>query len=199
VRKTLVSLLSLLFIPLLAAGCTSPVKPVAAPSQTPVLIQIPTETTESAAVVSPIPPPSLEPSHALISTSVAVGVIETPRPTPTPDCRDDLRFVADLTIPDGTVVSPAEQIDKRWQVKNNGTCNWDDRYRLHLVAGPAMGASKVQALFPALSGSQAVVRILFTAPNDLGTYRSAWQAVDPQGNSYGDPVYIDIIVAGTGP
>ena len=36
--------------------------------------------------------------------------------------------------------------------------------------------------------------ILFIAPEEPGTYRSAWQARDPQGNLFGDPIFIEIVV-----
>jgi hypothetical protein len=118
---------------------------------------------------------------------------ETPS-TPTPACKPDLTFIRDLTLPDGTVVLPEQQLDKRWQVENNGSCNWDMRYRLKLVAGPNLGAVVDQALYPARSNSQALIRITFTAPEEIGVHRSAWQAHDPQGEPFGDPIFIEIAV-----
>ncbi|MGD2155693.1 MAG: NBR1-Ig-like domain-containing protein [Anaerolineales bacterium] len=116
-------------------------------------------------------------------------------PTGTPTCVHNLRFISDLSIPDGTIVSPGEKLDKRWQVENNGTCNWDQEYRVRLVAGPAMGVPTEQALYPALSGTQAIIRMIFTAPETAGTYRSAWQAYSPQGNPFGDPFFIEVVVS----
>lgn len=115
-------------------------------------------------------------------------------PTATPACTNNLSFIADLSIPDGTVVTPGETIDKRWQVKNSGTCNWDQSYHFRLTAGPDLGAANEQALFPARSGIEFPLRILFSAPQEPGTYRSAWQAIDPQGQSFGDPVFIEVVV-----
>jgi len=57
-----------------------------------------------------------------------------------------------------------------------------------------MGADSEQALFPARSGNQAEVQIQFTAPQEPGLYRSAWQAADPEGKFFGDPVFIEINV-----
>ena len=124
---------------------------------------------------------------------------EIPRPTSTPGCTNTLRFLTDLTMPDGSVVSPGQAIDKRWQVENSGTCNWDERYSLRLVEGPELGATSPQALYPARGGTQAIIRILFTASEELGTFRSAWQAYDPQGNAFGDLIFIEVVVAGPGP
>jgi hypothetical protein len=110
-------------------------------------------------------------------------------------CHDSLSFLQDVTIPDGTSVTALSTLDKRWEVENSGTCGWDERYRLRLIAGPEMGAQKEQALFPARSGARVVLRIIFVAPDEPGTYRSAWQAFRPQGDPFGDPIFIDITVA----
>jgi hypothetical protein len=125
-----------------------------------------------------------------------VEVVPTPlQPTETPPCTDNLTFLEDLSIPDGSLVVPGQLLDKRWRVQNSGSCNWDERYRLKLIAGPDMGASSEQALIPARSGSTALIRILFTAPSEAGTYRSAWQAYDPQGRPFGDPFFIEVVIA----
>ena len=115
--------------------------------------------------------------------------------TPTPPCENGLTFLEDITIPDGTVVAPGERLDKQWRVRNSGTCNWDGRYRLRLVDGVPMGAEEEVPLYPARAGAEAVIRIVFTAPEEPGTYISTWQAVDPQGNFFGDPVFIQIRVS----
>lgn len=135
-----------------------------------------------------------------------VRLLPTPTPTslppqvttlpPTPSCTYNLRYLEDLTIPDSSIVTPGERLDKRWSVENNGSCNWDEGYRLKLTAGPDLGASKEQALYPARSGTQATIRIVFTAPSEPGTYRSAWQAYSPTGQAFGDPIFIEIQVRG---
>ena len=111
------------------------------------------------------------------------------------DCANNLLFLDDLTVPDGTIFAPGDKIDKQWQVENNGTCNWNENYRLRLVAGDALGAEKEQSLFPARAGSQAVIRIEFIAPMETGSHRSAWQAFGPDGRPFGDPFYLEIMVA----
>ena len=119
---------------------------------------------------------------------------ETPHLTPTPACTAGLTFLSDLTIPDGTIVAPGDPLDKRWQVENSGTCNWDSGYSLRLIAGLDLGAPVEQGLFPARSGARSMIRLLFTAPEEPGTYRSAWQAYDPDGEPFGDAFFIEIVV-----
>jgi hypothetical protein len=120
-------------------------------------------------------------------------------PTATPACGDNLRFVEDLTVPDGTIVSAGTVLDKRWRVENSGSCNWNAHYQLVRISGPALGVGDQQALFPARAGTQAVIRMLLTAPSDPGAYRSAWQAVGPGGESFGDPIYVDFLVVAANP
>jgi hypothetical protein len=125
--------------------------------------------------------------------------LQTPLPTlisatPTPSCQNNLTFMEDLTLPDGTVVNPDETLDKRWQVENGGTCNWEAGYTLRLITGPDMDAAPEQALYPARAGSVAVIQIVYVAPAESGIYRSAWQAFDPAGQAFGDPIFIEIVV-----
>jgi len=127
-------------------------------------------------------------------TPTAVPIPTSARATPVVSCDDGLTFVSDQTIPDGTVVAPSSSLDKRWEVQNSGSCNWDDQYHLRLVGGPALGADAVQPLFPARAGSTATIRIQMTAPAEAGTYRSAWQAYNPSDEPFGDPFYIEIVV-----
>jgi len=159
----------------------------------------------SACAPTPTPTPFIPPKAPTATLVLVQGqtpVVPTftqqpitiPSPTATPPCTDGLAFVKDVTIPDGTIVSPGANVDKQWLVQNNGTCNWDSRYRLRFVGGLAMGAATEQALYPARAGSQATLRINFTAPSEPGTYNTAWQAIDPNGESFGDAVFMEINV-----
>lgn len=116
------------------------------------------------------------------------------RPTPAANCSNNLQFLEDLTIPDGSRVQPGETLDKRWRVVNSGECNWNAAYSVRLVAGPNLGLEENQPLYPARGGTQATLRLIFTAPETAGAYRSAWQAHTPQGEPFGDPFFIDFIV-----
>lgn len=141
-----------------------------------------------------VPPTQVDGS--ILATQAAAENSPAPKnlPTATVQCVDNLAFKNDITIPDGTVVAPDSTLDKRWGVENNGNCNWSQGYRVRLIAGQELGAAKEQALYPARSGSLAVIRIVFKAPREPGAYRSAWQAFTPQGEPFGDPFFIDIKV-----
>jgi hypothetical protein len=143
---------------------------------------------------TPTPAIFLPPTLAATPTPPPRATATRPPPSPTPPCENNLVFLEDLTIPDGTVTDPGEELDKRWRIQNGGTCNWDDRYQVRLVSGPALGVPTEQALFPARSGTETEVRMLFEAPSEPGVYRSTWQAFSPQGEPFGDPFYVEFAV-----
>ncbi len=146
-----------------------------------------------------VPPPAIQSPFFLAPTSAPFFIEpnfipEHPQPTPTLPCVDSLTFLNDLTIPDGSIIQAGASIDKRWEVENSGTCNWESGYSLRLIAGDDLGAGTQQALVPARSGTRAVIRILFQAPSEPGNYRSAWQAHNPEDQPFGDPIFMDIVV-----
>jgi hypothetical protein len=149
---------------------------------------------------TPFRPPTLPPPTQLLSTTTPIPaiytVVSTSTVTSTPTegpCSNNLEFVSDATIPDGTTISVGSTIDKQWLVNNSGTCNWDSTYRLKWIGGDLLGANQEQILYPARAGTQAAIRIAFTAPAVEGTYESAWQAYSPDGVAFGDPIYMKIV------
>jgi len=116
-------------------------------------------------------------------------------PFPTSSCTDSIKFLADVNYPDGTIVAPGANIEKRWRVKNTGTCDWGSAYRLKLVDGyPSLGAPGEMALYPARAGTQAIISIHFTAPLEPGTYNTYWQAYNPASIAFNEPIYMLVIV-----
>jgi len=134
-------------------------------------------------------PPTSNPSQEQIA-----GTVSTPLPTRQSNCTNQLEFLDDLTIPDGTEVLPGEKITKRWLIENTGSCNWNSSYSLQLISGLVLGSEKVQGLYPARQSTKAIVEITFSAPDNPGRYNSWWQAYDADGNRFGDPVYMEISV-----
>jgi hypothetical protein len=149
------------------------------------------------------PEPGENGSPGFIPPTISIPTI-TPTPTidpavkasstPALNCENNLSFLKDETVPDGTLIQPGASIDKRWEVQNTGTCNWSSGYTIRLIGGSELGAAPIQDLFPARSDNTITIRIEFIAPNEEGNYRSAWQAFSPDEIAFGDPFYIDIIV-----
>lgn len=148
---------------------------------------------------TPFRPPTSIPPTQIPSTTTPLPAAPTfaPTITATPDegpCTNELTFLDDLTVEDGATFAPGASIDKQWLVQNDGTCDWDATYKLKWVGGYTLGVAEEQPLFPAAAGVQVTLRIVFTAPTEPGTYQTTWQALDPEGNLFGDTVYMEIVV-----
>jgi hypothetical protein len=143
---------------------------------------------------TPLPVPLSSPTSTFELPTATPTILTLAEPSLTPTCTNNLAFLSDVTIPDGTVVAPGTKLDKQWLVQNNGDCNWDTRYRLRLISGDSLGASAEQALYPARAGTQATLRILFTAPQVTGEYISEWQAYNADGIAFGKSFFIKIEV-----
>jgi hypothetical protein len=186
------------FLCLLAActptGTPTPFIPPSGPKITPsAAISVSFSTpTPQAVELEPSPTTTITPEVSPLPE--ASPTLELPTPTSAP-CTDSLKYLEDLNYPDGSIVSPGQILEKQWRVENNGTCNWDGRYRLKLIDGfPPMGAFGEQSLFPARSGTKATLMVNFAAPLEAGTYRTAWQAYSPEGAPFGETVYMEIVV-----
>ena len=181
--------------------------PTSTQTQTPTSTPFPT--VESTA--TPIPTESISPTPQESPTSGPTGTeTETPviistagapetanlTASPTPrNCTDSLKYQADLTYPDDTIVKPGQALQKQWRILNDGTCDWDATYLLKLVEGyPALAAASPMALYPARAGTKFTLSVNFTAPSDTGTYKTVWQATNPQGVAFGEQIYMEIIV-----
>ena len=103
-------------------------------------------------------------------------------------------FLEDLTVPDGTVVQPGEEIVKRWKVRNSGDCDWNSRYSLRYIAGDLMGAKERYKLIQLQPGEEGTIEITFTAPEYVGGYYSGWQAYNAKNEPFGNDFYLEIYV-----
>ncbi|MCW5873273.1 MAG: hypothetical protein KIS88_01365 [Anaerolineales bacterium] len=126
-------------------------------------------------------------------------VLETPTslpPSPTPDCENNLVFLRDVTVPDGTRFAPGASVEKSWELRNDGSCAWIQGYTVELQAGSiGLGAVPRHPLPPAQPGESVVLTIQFTAPSEAGSYRSLWKAHDFAGEPFGVGFYMDITVS----
>lgn len=128
-----------------------------------------------------------------VATATLTPVVNaTPEPTQIPNCTNDLEYLADLSIPDGTQLDPDTVFEKEWKVVNTGTCNWNNAYTLRLIAGDPLGADPSQVMVPARNGAETVLRIEFTAPTESGKYTATWQAFGPDGVAFGEWLTIEI-------
>ncbi len=110
-------------------------------------------------------------------------------------CSDDSAYIADVTIPDGTRMEPGERFVKTWQLRNNGTCEWDAGYSLQLIDGPQIArVSSVPLDGSVEAGETLEISVEMVAPEDPGNYRAWWQLADEDGETFGQTPYVDIQV-----
>jgi hypothetical protein len=127
------------------------------------------------------------------------GDTESPDATPTStEIPCDLAgFVKDVTIIDGTEMTPGETFTKTWQVRNEGSCTWTSSYELVFDEGDIMEGTSPQQLTSKsiLPGDTLDVSIELTAPDDTGTYRGVWHIRNPQGDIFTrSGIWVEIVV-----
>jgi len=112
-----------------------------------------------------------------------------------PQLQDRLSFVADVTIPDDSILVAGAPFTKIWQVRNDGTTTWNADYRLVFIDNTNM-AGLTETLLPPLSpGELGTITIAMTAPSRAGRYKSTWRARNPDGNLFGSIIFTLIRVA----
>jgi hypothetical protein len=108
-----------------------------------------------------------------------------------------LIYVADVTIPDNTVMAPGQSFTKTWRVQNTGTCAWGAGYKFSLIGGNAMGGQTVTLSTPVAPGATYEISVPMTAPTSgTGTISGTWRMADAGGVFFGDQLTV-IIVLGT--
>lgn len=175
-----ISLLSL-FLLLLLSACNGvavvPLENTPAPAVTLVL--------PTAAPVTLLPPTLAAPTAtSLPPTAIPQSVTSTPAPAS--GCVNAAEFVADVTIPDGSVLAADAPFTKTWRVKNTGTCAWDSRYALAFVDGTLFSAYDAFALsVSAAPGAVVDISIPMRAPLYPANYVSEWKLRAPDGTLFG--------------
>ncbi len=134
-----------------------------APTQTP-LIKVPTKTQTPLVVLNPAPPSG--------------------SPTPVP-C-NGARFVADVTVKDGTVFAANTGFTKTWRLRNTGSCTWSSSYDIVFMDGYRMGAPTAIDMPSSVAPGQEVdITIGMVAPSSVGTYRGNWKIRSDTGATFG--------------
>ena len=107
-------------------------------------------------------------------------------PLPSSAC-DRAVFIADVTVPDGTVMAGGTPFVKTWRLKNNGTCTWTaGTYALVFAGGDAMGATTTIPLASNVSpGATIDLSVTMTAPSVGGNYTGNWTLRNASGTRFG--------------
>jgi hypothetical protein len=141
-------------------------------------------------------------SYFLGGSFVCAGGHTEPFPTPTYNnelplypSEGQASFVADITIPDGTVVSPGQALLKTWRMKNTDSAiTWHGGYQLAFVGGEQMGAPAAVDVPNTPPGQTVDINVNLLAPSDGGLHTGYWQLRNPQGTYFGPKIWIQINV-----
>jgi hypothetical protein len=122
---------------------------------------------------------------AVPATATSIPPTNTPVPTVASYC-DWVAFVKDVTIPDGTLLSPGEVFTKVWRLQNRGTCTWTPDYMLVYTSGDPMGSTTAVRLPGNVAPGQTVdVSVTLTAPNSIGRFTGYWMLRNASGALFG--------------
>jgi murein DD-endopeptidase MepM/ murein hydrolase activator NlpD len=126
-------------------------------------------------------------------TGNAVAISCVPNINPT----NNAAFISDITLPDGSTLSPGQSTTKTWRIKNTGTSTWGSGYTWVYVSGDQLGAPGSVAVPTTSPSNTADISVNVTAPTTPGTYTGYWRMKNPQGVFFGDTVRVTISVPGT--
>jgi hypothetical protein len=101
---------------------------------------------------------------------------------------DQLKFIQDITIPDGTIFKSGDVNDKTWEIQNIGTTTWNKNYRFYYCAGlPVDLVNKVlPKLYVNLDGdiapsAKTQISVSIIAPDIEGHYKIYFQLLNASG------------------
>jgi hypothetical protein len=143
--------------------------------------------------VTPLPvPATLTPIPLPILTN-------TPAATATTNC-NVAQFITDVTVPDGTIMTPNQTFTKKWRIKNIGSCTWTG-FSLVFDNGDAMSGPASKAISTLNPGQEVDLEVNLTAPATTGNYRGYWR-INTNGSvlvpivngNQGKSFYVDIKV-----
>jgi hypothetical protein len=135
--------------------------------------------------------PHASPTPTLfLSTPVPAHPTNTPVPTAVSYC-DWAAFVKDVSIPDGTLLSPGETFTKIWRLQNRGTCTWTPDYDLVYYGGAQMSGTTMQVPGYVAPGQYVDVAVTLTAPSASGHYEGFWLLRNANGGLFGTGAHAD--------
>jgi len=104
------------------------------------------------------------------------------------------RFVADVTIPDGTVLLTDTKFKKVWRLRNEGTTEWPSDTQLVFVGGDSLSVVVSVPVKAAKPGEEVDVTVDMITPKNGGRFTSFWRLATADGLRFGQRIWVDILV-----
>ena len=143
---------------------------------------------------TPVPTSITPTATPTLTPSVTPTPSITPEASPTDEFCDNASWVADVSVQDGTEMSPGQAFEKTWRVKNTGTCTWTEVYKIAFGYGENMNGQARALAWTVAPNEEIEVTVVFAAPLTAGNYQSYWRMVNPSGVNFGEWLYVDIVV-----
>ncbi|HLF25440.1 MAG TPA: NBR1-Ig-like domain-containing protein [Anaerolineae bacterium] len=144
----------------------------------------PTETPTASVTTVPtdVAAATFDPTLTLAPSDTPGAPTNTPTATATPivgsgpgGCVLRGTYIADVTIPDGTVLAPNAPFVKTWRIRNDGTCTWDTSYQLVYAEGNQMSGPAAVNIPAAAPGQTIDVSVNLVAPGASGDFTGKWR------------------------
>lgn len=174
---------------------------LAACNQLPTDTEIPTlnPTALNQTAVYMVTADSIQTQSAMPTATLAPDRTWTPIPTmdrtrppaqsPTPEITCNQAAAGnpiDITIPDGTEMTPNQSFSKTWRLKNVGSCTWTRQYAVIFFSGNSLGALHTHYLLQEVDpGGVIDITVDMIAPETPGIYQSNWMLKDGGGELFG--------------
>ncbi|MEX2143161.1 MAG: NBR1-Ig-like domain-containing protein [Anaerolineales bacterium] len=126
------------------------------------------------------------PSNTPLVTNTPTKTL-TPKPSSTPQAVcNRAELIAHVTVPRGTFMAPDKPFTKIWRLKNTGTCEWNNTYKLIFSSGTNM-AEKNSYLLTGLvkPGNTIDLAVEMRSPKKNGEYGSQWMLFSNKGETFG--------------
>lgn len=107
---------------------------------------------------------------------------------------DNSVYIADVTIPDNTAMTPGQTFKKTWKLQNTGTCPWTTSYKVTFLSGNQMNGVAEPITVEVPAGQSADVSVNMTAPTTIGDAKGTWILTNANGVQFGTTFYVLIKV-----
>ena len=133
---------------------------------------------------TPFPSPTL-PGQAIATSTTS--------PSGGSTC-DSSVYLSDVTIPDGTAVTPGQSFTKTWKVSNTGTCTWTAAYQIVFNSGDGMSGKATAIGKIVKPGESAEISVALVAPAKTGKITGVWRLSNDKGLAFGTTLTVVINV-----
>ncbi|KAM9999693.1 hypothetical protein ACTFIZ_008162 [Dictyostelium cf. discoideum] len=104
------------------------------------------------------------------------------------------RYLADISIKDGSVIPKGSSFTKTWRLRNDGKTSWPENTTLSFLSGDRF-QYQTDIFVPVCQPGQDIdISVDLVAPTKTGRYTGYWRLSTPEGFGFGQSIWVDIYV-----